>query len=238
MTYREFVSDPQARRRYWARSQVGWLHVARARPNAAHHAVAALEHAGRLRGTITQNVDGLHQRAGSRDVVELHGSLATVVCLTCGARRSRREMARRLRASNPGFDLRMSRTAPDGDADVPHDLVDGFRVVSCHRCAGVVKPDVVFFGERVPPGRVARCYELVGAARCLLVLGSSLTVMSGYRFVLRARELGVAIAIVNRGPTRGDRDALVKVDTGLGEVLPQVVEVLGEHPVPRAAPSA
>jgi NAD-dependent SIR2 family protein deacetylase len=234
MTYREFVSDPQARRRYWARSQVGWRHVARARPNAAHNAVAALEHAGLLHGTITQNVDGLHQRAGSRDVIELHGSLATVVCLSCGARCSRREMARRLRATNPGFDLHMSRIAPDGDADLPHDVVEGFTVVSCHRCAGVVKPDVVFFGEQVPPGRVARCFELVGAARCLLVLGSSLTVMSGYRFVLRARELGLAIAIVNRGPTRGDRDALVKVDARLGEVLPQLVELLAERPATSA----
>jgi NAD-dependent SIR2 family protein deacetylase len=235
MTYREFVSDPQARRRYWARSHTGWRHVARARPNAAHRAVAALERTGRLRGTITQNVDGLHQRAGSRDIIELHGSLATVVCLSCGGRCSRRELARRLRAANPDFDLQMSQLAPDGDADVTHDLVDGFRVVSCRRCAGVVKPDVVFFGERVPPGRVARCFEMISAARCLLVLGSSLTVMSGYRFVLRARELGIGIAIVNRGPTRGDHAAQVRIDAGLGEVLPHVVELVGSpatHGVP------
>ncbi|HSK97739.1 MAG TPA: NAD-dependent protein deacetylase [Euzebyales bacterium] len=230
MTYREFVSDPQARRRYWARSHIGWRSVARARPNAAHRAVAALENAGWLRGTITQNVDGLHQQAGSRDVVELHGSLATVVCLACGSRCSRREMARRLRAANAGFDLRSSQIAPDGDAELAHDAVDGFTVVSCHRCAGgVLKPDVVFFGERVPPGRVARCYDLVRAARGLLVLGSSLTVMSGYRFVIRARELGIPIGIVNRGPTRGDQDAPVRIDAGLSDVLPQVVDQLGRR---------
>jgi NAD-dependent SIR2 family protein deacetylase len=235
MTYREFVSDPQARQQYWARSQVGWRHVARAKPNAAHSAIAALERAGWLRGTITQNVDGLHQRAGSRDIVELHGSLATVVCLTCGSRCSRREMARRLRAANRGVDLRLSQIAPDGDAELSHEVVDRFTVVSCHRCTGVLKPDVVFFGERVPPGRVARCYDMVDAARCLLILGSSLSVMSGYRFVIRARELGIGIAIVNRGPTRGDRDALVKIDAGLADVLPQIVELLDERPHRHAA---
>ena len=230
MTYDDFVSDVDARRRYWARSQAGWRHVARARPNAAHRAVAALEHAGWLRGTITQNVDGLHQKAGSRDVVELHGSAATVVCLICGNRCSRGEMARRLRVANPGFDLRVSQIIPDGDAELSNEAVDRFRVVSCPRCvAGIVKPDVVFFGERVPPGRVARCFELVDAARTLLILGSSLTVMSGYRFVRRARKLDVDVAIVNRGPTRGDDDASIKIDAGLADVLPRLVDRLGEH---------
>jgi NAD-dependent SIR2 family protein deacetylase len=229
-TYDDFVSDVETRRRYWARSQAGWRHVARARPNAAHRAVAALEHAGWLRGTITQNVDGLQQKAGSRDVVELHGSLATVVCLSCGARGSRRQMAHRLRVANPGFDLRVSQITPDGDADLSNEAVDRFTVVPCHRCvAGIIKPDVVFFGERVPPGRVARCFELVDAARTLLVLGSSLTVMSGYRFVLRARKLGLNVAIVNRGPTRGDADADIKIDAGLAEVLPRLVDQLDDR---------
>jgi len=233
MTYREFVSDPQARRRYWARSQVGWRHVARAQPNRAHVAVAALERGGWLHGTITQNVDGLHQRAGSRDVVELHGSLHAVVCLDCGARCSRREMARRLRAANPDFDLQASQIAPDGDADLPARLVERFTVVPCRTCGdGVVKPDVVFFGESVPRDRVARCFERVDAARGLLVLGSSLTVMSGYRFILRARELGIAVGIVNRGPTRGDTAATVKVDAGLADVLPHLLDRLGDARLP------
>ena len=229
MTYREFVSDPHARRRYWARSQVGWRHVARAEPNRAHLAVAALERGGWLHGTITQNVDGLHQRAGSRDVVELHGSLHTVVCLDCGTRCSRREMARRLRAANPDFDLQASQIAPDGDADLPARFVDRFTVVPCRTCGdGVVKPDVVFFGESVPRDRVARCFERVDSARGLLILGSSLTVMSGYRFVLRARELGIAVGIVNRGPTRGDAAATVKVDAGLADVLPRLLDRMGD----------
>jgi NAD-dependent SIR2 family protein deacetylase len=228
MTYREFISDPHARRRYWARSQVGWRHVSRARPNSAHLAVAALERGGWLGGTITQNVDGLHQKAGSRDVVELHGSLAAVVCLACGARYSRREMARRLRAANPWFDLQASQIAPDGDADLPERFLDRFTVAPCSACGdGVVKPEVVFFGESVPRDRVAQCFERVDAARSLLILGSSLTVMSGYRFVIRARKLGIAVGIVNRGPTRGDTDATVKIDGGLADVLPRLLDRLG-----------
>ncbi|HSK90483.1 MAG TPA: NAD-dependent protein deacetylase [Euzebyales bacterium] len=228
MTYREFVSDAAARRRYWARSQVGWRHMARAAPNAAHRAVAALERHGWLHGTITQNVDGLHQRAGSRDVIELHGSLATVVCLDCGARGSRRDLARRLRAANPDTDQHFSRIAPDGDADLSEDLVAHFTVVPCRRCrGGIVKPEVVFFGESVPRDRVAACFARVDVARTLLVLGSSLRVMSGYRFVIRARELGIAVAIVNRGATRGDADACVKIDAGLSDVLPALADRLG-----------
>lgn len=228
MTYREFVSDPSARRRYWARSQIGWRHVARAQPNSAHRAVAALEHGGWLHGTITQNVDGLHQKAGSRDLVELHGSLDAVVCLFCGARDSRRDLARRLRAANPDFDLRTSKIAPDGDVDLPDTFVERFAVVPCRACGdGIIKPEVVFFGESVPRDRVAQCFEWVDSARSLLILGSSLTVMSSYRFVIRARELGISVGIVNRGPTRGDADACVKIDAGLADVLPRLVERLG-----------
>jgi len=236
MTYGEFTSDLEARRRYWARSHIGWRSIARARPNAAHVAVAALEGGGWLRGTITQNVDGLHQRAGSQNVVELHGSLATVVCLACGARCSRRQMTHRLRAANPGFDVRLAQIAPDGDAELAQEVVERYAVVSCHRCAGgVLKPDVVFFGEQVPPGRVARCYDMLDAARGLLILGSSLTVMSGYRFVIHARRRGIAVGIVNRGPSRGDRDASAKLDAGLADVLPAVVELLDGQPHRRAA---
>jgi NAD-dependent SIR2 family protein deacetylase len=140
-------------------------------------------------------------------------------------------MARRLRAVNPAFDLRLPQAAPDGDAELSHDVVERFAVVSCHRCpGGILKPDVVFFGEGVPRDRVARCYEMIDAARVLLVLGSSLTVMSGYRFVIRARQLGTGVAIVNRGPTRGDRDAHLKIDAGLADVLPSVMDLLGMRP--------
>lgn len=226
MTYREFVSDPLARRRYWARSQAGWRHVARARPNAAHRAVADLEHGGWLSGLITQNVDGLHRAAGSRHVVELHGNLAAVVCLDCGDRRPRREVAGRLEAANPGLGGRIRRLAPDGDAELDAGAVAGFSVVPCQACGGVLKPEVVFFGERVPRDRVDRCYDMLHAADGLLVLGSSLQVMSGYRFVIGARKRGTPVAIVNRGPTRGDGDASIRIDGGLSDVLPRLVDVL------------
>ena len=235
MTYREFVTDPFARQRYWARSQVGWGHVRRARPNAAHTAVAALERGGWTAGLITQNVDGLHHAAGSRKVVELHGNLARTVCLSCGDRRSRREMAERLTDANPDFDQRSTAVAPDGDADLDVAVERGFTVVGCTRCGGVLKPDVVFFGESVPRPRVARCYAMVDAARLLLIVGSSLTVMSGYRFVIHARKHGIPVAIVNRGSTRGDDDAVVRIDAGLADVLPGLVDRLGADDRPATA---
>jgi NAD-dependent SIR2 family protein deacetylase len=232
ITYREFVTDPATRRRYWARSQVGWRHVRRARPNAAHTAVAMLEHRGWATGLITQNVDGLHSAAGSRTMVELHGNLARTVCMGCGERRSRRELGQRLDAANPDFAAQPMRVAPDGDADLLADAERGFRVVACTTCGGVLKPDVVFFGESVPRERVDRCFAMVHAARALLVVGSSLKVMSGYRFIIRARKLGTPVAIINRGPTRGDGDATIRIDAGLADVLPQLVAALHarEHP--------
>jgi NAD-dependent SIR2 family protein deacetylase len=220
MTFRQFVDDPIGRRRYWARSHVGWRHIAGAHPNVAHVAVARLEADGRVTGVITQNVDGLHQAAGSRRVVELHGALSRTVCLGCGDRRSRLELHHRLEAANPRFGRSVATIAPDGDADLPELLVDGFTVVGCLGCGGDLKPDVVFFGESVPRERVARCMRMVERASLLLVLGSSLTVMSGYRFVLQAARLGIPVAIVNRGATRGDDVAAVRIDGGLAEVLP------------------
>lgn len=236
ITYREFVSDPTARRRYWARSQLGWRHVRRARPNPGHFAVARLEHHGWAPGLITQNVDGLHRAAGSQNVVELHGNLARTVCLGCGVRRSRRELGQRLDAANPDFAATPTRIAPDGDAELLADAERGFRVVACTTCGGVLKPDVVFFGESVPRDRVNRCFAMVDAARAVLVVGSSLTVMSGYRFIIRARGRGTPVAIVNRGPTRGDDDAVLRVDAGLADVLPRVLDHLGA-PDRRAAPT-
>lgn len=221
MTFQEFTGSAAARRRYWARSHLGWRTIARARPNAGHDAVARLQHRGLVDAVITQNVDGLHQAAGSSDVVELHGGLDRVVCLCCGDVTSRAGLAARLTVANPGFGADVERVNPDGDAEVPDEVLEDFVVVDCLRCgSGPLKPDVVFFGERVPPDRTERCFALVDAARAVVVLGSSLTVMSGYRFVLHASRRGIPVAVVNRGPTRADDRADVRVDAPLGDVLP------------------
>ena len=225
MTYQVFTRDAQARRRYWARSHLGWRVIARAAPNEGHRAVARLQHGGLVDGIITQNVDGLHTAAGSTGVVELHGRLDEVVCLGCGNQTSREELDRRLREANPGFDARVAAVNPDGDVDLADDEVARFRTVDCTFCGtGVLKPDVVFFGETVPAPRVARCFDMVGRARLLLVLGSSLTVMSGRRFVLRAAKLGIPVVIVNQGPTRGDGYAALTVDAPLGRLLPALAD--------------
>jgi NAD-dependent SIR2 family protein deacetylase len=227
MTYQTFTRDPMGRHRYWARSFVGWRQIAAARPNEGHRAVAALQGAGLLAGVITQNVDGLHQAAGARDVVELHGGLDRTVCLHCGDTASRADLDRRLRAVNPHFGPRADEVNPDGDAELPDEVLDGFVMVECLACGrGPLKPDVVFFGETVPRDRVEECFTRVEDAGCLLVLGSSLTVMSGYRFVLRADKLGIPVAIVNVGATRGDAKADVRVDAPLGAVLPELVRRL------------
>ena len=229
MTIAEFRGSPEARQRYWARAHVGWRRIQAARPNAGHRAVAVLQEAGVLRGIITQNVDGLHQAAGARDVVELHGTLNRVVCLECGARSSRKALDHRLRAANPDLDCDHEAPAsnPDGDAELAEEQVARFRLAGCECCgADLLKPDVVFFGENVPRSRVQRCFELLDASACLLVLGSSLTVMSGLRFVHRARQARIPVAIVNRGATRGDPLADIKVDAALGEVLPTLAGAL------------
>jgi NAD-dependent SIR2 family protein deacetylase len=229
MTYQEFTESEQARRRYWARSQVGWRAMTRALPNAGHRAVAALGAAGHVTGVITQNVDGLQQAAGARDVVELHGGLNRVVCLNCRQVTGRAALDLRLRHANPGFEEaaerhRAARINPDGDVDLPEEAVADFRVVACAACGtGVLKPDVVFFGENVPPERVAACKDLVDAAATLLVLGSSLTVMSGLRFVRRAARSGKRVLIVNQGETRGDQWADQRVELPLGRALTEVV---------------
>ncbi|MFC9138098.1 NAD-dependent protein deacetylase, partial [Streptomyces rochei] len=227
MTYQDFTADARARRRYWARSHLGWRTFGRARPNAGHRAVAAFGRRGLLSGVITQNVDGLHQAAGSDGVVELHGSLDRVVCLSCGAFSPRRELARRLEEANPDFAPVAAGINPDGDADLTDEQVGDFRVVPCAVCGGVLKPDVVFFGENVPPPRVEQCRALVREAASLLVLGSSLTVMSGLRFVRQAAEAGKPVLIVNRDPTRGDRHALTRVAVPLGTALTTVAARLG-----------
>ena len=226
MTFQTFTGDPLARQRYWARSHLGWRGIARARPNPAHHAVAELQRAGLLTGLITQNVDGLHQAAGAAPVVELHGSLDRVRCLDCDDTLGRDELERRLHEANPHFAGLAEAVNADGDVELADETVNGFRIVDCQLCpGGVLKPDVVFFGETVPAPRVAHCFQLVERSRLLLVLGSSLTVMSGRRFVLRAAKLGIPVAIVNQGPTRGDGYAALTVDGALGTILPRLAEL-------------
>ncbi|MER7739743.1 NAD-dependent protein deacetylase [Streptomyces sp. NPDC096538] len=227
MTYQEFVAEAAARRRYWARSHLGWRTFGRALPNAGHRAVAAFARHGLVSGVITQNVDGLHQAAGSKGVVELHGSLERVICLSCGTVSPRRELAERLEEANPGFSPVAAGINPDGDADLTDEQVGDFRVVPCTVCGGILKPDVVFFGETVPPRRVELCRELVQQASSMLVLGSSLTVMSGLRFVRLAAGAGKPVLIVNRDPTRGDRHALTRVELPLGPALTTVAGRLG-----------
>jgi len=227
MTYQTFVAGVDARRRYWARSHLGWRHITGARPNDGHRAVAELQRRGVLAGVITQNVDGLHTAAGSPGVLELHGNLARVMCLDCGARSPRAALDARLRAVNRTWDAQVRTVNPDGDVSVDDEVVARFRIVDCDSCGGVLKPDVVFFGENVPRPRVDAAYALVERAGSILVLGSSLTVMSGLRFVRRAAELGVPVAIVNKGETRGDPLATVRLDAALGATLSSLVQLVG-----------
>ncbi|WP_328460409.1 NAD-dependent protein deacetylase [Actinoplanes sp. NBC_00393] len=229
MTYQTFTSDPVARRRYWARSHLGWRTIGDARPNDGHLAVARWQRLGALTGVITQNVDGLHQAAGARDVVELHGNLARIVCLDCGERSARAELEHRLTAANPGFSAVAASINPDGDVELDDAELAGFAVVACRSCDGVLKPDVVYFGETVPADRVAESFALVESARTLLVLGSSLTVMSGRRFVLRAVREGIRVAIVNRGVSRGEPYADLMIDAPLGVVLPNLAQSAERH---------
>ncbi|WP_031078824.1 NAD-dependent protein deacetylase [Streptomyces sp. NRRL WC-3742] len=219
MTYQEFTGSDAARRRYWARSHVGWRTIARAEPNAGHRAVEQLRRSGHVAAVITQNVDGLHHAAGTRTAVELHGGLRRVVCLECRRTTSRAELDERLEELNAGFRAEEVKLNPDGDAELAPGLVDCFQVAPCPACGGVLKPDVVFFGESVPKPRVQRCYELVDAAQALVVLGSSLTVLSGLRFVRHAARAGTPVVIVNQGATRGDDLAEARVALPLGAVL-------------------
>ncbi|MDH6115165.1 NAD-dependent SIR2 family protein deacetylase [Kitasatospora sp. MAP12-15] len=233
MTYQEFVASEAGRRRYWARSHVGWQAIVRAEPNAGHRAVEELRRSGRVSAVITQNVDGLHRAAGTLDAVELHGGLDRVICLDCRRTSTREALDRRLHALNGAFRDTGSPVNPDGDVELPAALVDTFRIAPCEVCGGILKPDVVFFGENVPKSRVQQCYDLVDAARALLVLGSSLTVLSGLRFVRHAAQAGKPVAIVNQGATRGDSYATAKVALPLGAALSTLAEQLGD--APRAA---
>ncbi|GGK67566.1 Sir2 family NAD-dependent protein deacetylase [Ornithinimicrobium pekingense] len=226
MQHAEFVGSGQARQRYWARAFSGWERFAAARPNVAHEAVAALQRAGLVDGVITQNVDGLHQRAGARDVLELHGSLGRVVCLDCGEPYTREQVHDWLVEANPGFVARAGggEVRPDGDVVLAEELVRRFRAPRCLVCGGdALKPDVVFFGGSVPRPVVEQAFAMLGRSGLLLVLGSSLRVMSGYRFVRRAARDGIPVAVVTRGETRGAGEPTVQLDCLLDDVLPRLV---------------
>lgn len=242
MQYAEFVATSAARQRYWARSYLGWQRFSAARPNAGHAAVTSLQRAGWIEALVTQNVDGLHTEAAASDVIELHGSLGWVVCLACRERTDRIHHQARLDAANPGFTAYLdgvvadgsrvsSQIRPDGDIVLADDVVADFRLVTCQACGSDrLKPDVVFFGEAVPKERVERCFAALEGARAVLVLGSSLAVMSGFRFVRRAAALGLPVGIVTRGMTRGDEQATIKIDAPLTPTLSRLVEVLEGAP--------
>lgn len=231
MSHQEFTATSEARQRYWARSFIGWQRFSAAEPNDGHRAVTDLQRAGALGPVITQNVDGLHQDAGTREVIELHGSLAEVVCLSCECRLDRGLLQALMDDANPGFASRAlgaaadgsrvsSQIRPDGDIVLADEAVTGFVTPRCLTCAAdTLKPDVVFFGGAVPKARVEHCYALTEEARVLVVLGSSLKVMSGYRFVRRAAARGIPVVVITKGPTRGDAETTHRIDAPLGVTL-------------------
>ncbi|HEY2900270.1 MAG TPA: NAD-dependent protein deacetylase [Polyangia bacterium] len=221
-----FIKHAPVRQRYWARATLGWRRFSTAAPNPAHHALARLEHAGLLAGIITQNVDRLHHAAGSRRVVELHGALADVRCLACDATFARDSVQQRLLDANPDWLTAATALAPDGDADLADEAVAAFTVVGCESCGGALMPNVVFFGGHVAEPTLRAAWELFAAAEILLVVGSSLTVYSGLRFVRRAGELGLPIALINLGPTRADDVMTVRLDARAGQVLPRLAALL------------
>jgi NAD-dependent SIR2 family protein deacetylase len=233
MTIRQFTSDPVFRQRYWARNHVGWRYMADTLPNAGHRALATLEDAGVVTGVITQNVDLLHTKAGSRTVVNLHGTYAEVACLQCAFAMSRAALAQVLEAANPGFieRARSNRLAIGGlavapDADAVVDDTESFRYIDCPNCGGMLKPNIVYFGENVPKQRAQQAFSLLDDSDALLVAGSSLTVFSGFRFVRHAAARGIPVAIINRGPTRGDDLATVKIDNGCSPMLALLADEL------------
>lgn len=222
LQYREFIESAAARRRYWARAALGWRRIASARPNPAHRALAELQERGVISTLITQNVDRLHHAAGSREVIELHGALAEVRCLGCNDISARADLQARMFAANPGWESQDAAAAPDGDADLELALMSRFTVPPCAACGGVLKPNVVFFGESVPPDKVQAGYRAVRGADVLLIVGSSLAVFSGYRFARAAAAEEIPIAIVNLGESRADSLAAVRLDGEAGAVLASV----------------
>lgn len=232
VTFQAFTGDEATRRRYWARSLVGWPTMALARPGAAHRALAQLEAAGRIELLLTQNVDGLHEAAGSRRTIDLHGRIDTVCCLACALRMPRAELQRDLRRRNPAWAALEARAAPDGDADLDGIDFGSFDVPPCPRCGGMLKPDVVFFGESVPRDRVAEAFAALARSDAMLVAGSSLMVYSGFRFVQAAVAAGQPVAMVNLGRTRADALLSLKVEAPVGETLAALADQLGAESAP------
>lgn len=231
MTYQEFRHDPAATHRYWARSFVGWRVIDKSRPNRAHFALVELERAGYVSGVVTQNVDGLHKRAGQRRLITLHGDMETVVCLHCGQVEDRALFDARLATANPGYleSLRVdsSQVNPDGDVTLEEEDVARFILPGCLHCGShLLKPDVVYFGEPVPTARKEAALELLASSQSLLVVGSSLAVMSGYRFVLEALRQGKEVAAINGGPGRGDMRVTTLWRTQIGPALDAVLDEL------------
>ncbi|MBS0343418.1 MAG: NAD-dependent protein deacetylase [Proteobacteria bacterium] len=226
VTYQAFMGSEATRKRYWARSLIGWRIMGEARPGAAHHALARLESAGRVHTLLTQNVDGLHDAAGSRATIDLHGRIDTVCCTDCGTRTPRAQLQTRLLACNPEWAHLSARSAPDGDADLEGRDFSGFDIPACEQCGGLLKPDVVFFGESVPPSRVVAARAALQACDAMLVAGSSLMVYSGFRFVQAAAAAGLPVAAVNLGRTRADDLLALKVERPVGETLAALAESL------------
>jgi NAD-dependent SIR2 family protein deacetylase len=227
ITAQEFLRSLAARQRYWARSMAGWPMIARARPNGAHRALARLETAGAVAHLVTQNVDGLHQRAGTANIIELHGNLSRVICRDCGTDHARESVQRTLETENPAFVHNRANAAPDGDSDVEVSGLETFNVPACPTCGGMLKPDVVFFGENVPRERVDAAMRALDEADAMLVVGSSLMVYSGFRFCERADASGKPIAAINRGRTRADHLFAVKVERSCADVLSALADGLG-----------
>jgi NAD-dependent SIR2 family protein deacetylase len=226
VTWQAFTGDPAVYRRYWVRSSVGWPRFMQAQPNAAHSALARLEGADKLSILVTQNVDGLHQRAGSRAVVDLHGRLDEVTCLACAARSPRATVQADMLQRNPVWEAAISGLAPDGDADIDDAAIAGFVPPLCAECDGPLKPDVVFFGENVPRERFVHAQHALQGSDAMLVVGSSLMVYSGFRFARMAVEAGLPLAILNRGHTRGDALATLKIEADASETLDAAVVAL------------
>jgi NAD-dependent SIR2 family protein deacetylase len=219
VTLQAFMHEAATRQRYWARSLIGWPHFDRARPNTAHHALAQLERCGRIEQLVTQNVDRLHQRAGSERVIDLHGRLDEVRCMACDRRQPRDVFQQRLLELNPAWQHLEATVAPDGDADLEGQDFTRFQVPPCPHCGGILKPDVVFFGEAVPRARVDAATQALHAADAVLVVGSSLVVYSGYRFVLAAVKAGKPVAALSLGRTRADALLSLKIDARCGDAL-------------------
>lgn len=232
MEYRDFVHQRASRQRYWARSAVAWQRFVQARPNPAHHALVRLQSLMKVSRLVTQNVDRLHQQAGSRDVIDLHGNLEKTVCLDCGGKASRDRFQHRLLASNPGLAQLSAQPLPDGDALIDNFEPDQIRVPGCETCGGRLKPDVVFFGETVPADRVRECFDVLEGSDAMLVVGSSLMVYSGLRFVRQAFQKKLPILAINRGLTRADELFDCKIEADCADTLNDALSRLSRFSTP------